>query len=95
MLIMTLTYAALVCQFLMEAALLLRARLGLWVHYGLLFFVLIIYSTRNENVFLSMNCILGYALTDAQTKSVRKFYVLWIFYLLVMELMGVRPGLLI
>jgi len=94
-LIMALTYTSLATQFLMEAALLLRARLGVWVHYALLFFVLIIYTTRNENVFLSMNCILGYAMTDAQSKSVRKFYVIWIFYLLTMELMGVRPGFLI
>lgn len=94
-LIMGLTYTALVSQFLMEAALLARSRMGIWVHYALLLFVLIIYSTRNENVFLSMNCILGYALTDAQTKSARKFYVIWIFYLLAMEMMGVRPGLLI
>lgn len=94
-LIMVLTYTSLAAQLLMEAALLLRARLGVWVHYALLLFVLIIYSTRNENVFLSMNCILGYAMTDAQSKSVRKFYVIWIFYLLAMELMGVRPGFLI
>ncbi len=94
-LIMVLTYTSLATQFLMEVALLLRARMGKWVHYALLLFVLIIYSTRNENVFLSMNCILGYALTDEQTKSVRKFYVIWIFYLLAMELMGVRPGFLI
>ncbi len=94
-LIMGLTYTSLVSQFLMEAALLLRARLGIWVHYALLLFVVIIYSTRNENVFLSMNCILGYALTDDKTKSVRKFYVIWVFYLLVMELMVVRPGFLV
>lgn len=94
-LVLALTYTSLATQFLMEAALLLRARLGVWVHYALLFFVLIIYATRNENVFLSMNCILGYAMTDAQSKSVRKFYVIWIFYLLTMELMGVRPGFLI
>jgi hypothetical protein len=94
-LIMGLTYTSLISQFLMEAALIARSRLGIWVHYGLLLFVVIIYSTRNENVFLSMNCILGYALTDEQTKSARKFYVLWIFYLLAMELMGVRPGFLI
>jgi hypothetical protein len=93
--IMVLTYTSLAAQFLMEAALLLRTRLGKWVHYALLLFVLIIYATRNENVFLSMNCILGYAMTDEQTKSVRVFYVIWIFYLLAMELMGVRPGFLI
>jgi hypothetical protein len=94
-LIMGLTYTSLISQFLMEAALIARSRLGIWVHYALLLFVVIIYSTRNENVFLSMNCILGYALTDEQTKSARKFYVIWVFYLLAMELMGVRPGFLI
>jgi len=94
-LIMALTYISLASQFLIEVALLLRSRLGAFVHYALLLFVLIIYSTRNENVFLSMNCILGYSMTDDKTKSVRIFYVLWIFYLLGMEMMGVRPGLLI
>jgi hypothetical protein len=78
-LIMVLTYVSLASQFLMEAALLMRARLGIFVHYALLLFVLIIYSTRNENVFLSMNCILGYAMTDDETKSVRILYVRGVF----------------
>ncbi len=95
LLIMTLTYVSLVSQFLMEVLLLMRAKLGIWVHYALLLFVVIIYSTRNENVFLSMNCILGYAMTDEQTKSARLLYVLWVFYLLAMEMMGVRPGFLV
>ena len=94
-LIMALTYISLASQFLIEVALLMRSRLGVFLHYVLLLFVLIIYSTRDENIFLSMNCILGYAMTDAQTKSVRIFYVILIFYLLVMQMMGVRPGFLI
>jgi hypothetical protein len=94
-LIMVLTYISLASQFLMEVALLMRARLGIFVHYALLLFVVIIYSTRNENVFLSMNCILGYAMTDDETKSARILYVIWIFYLLAMELMGIRPGLIV
>lgn len=95
LLIMALTYVSLATQAVMELCLFLRARLGVWTHYMLLLFVVIIYTTRNENIFLSMNCILGYAMTNEQTKSARPLYVIWIFYLLVMELAGVRPGILV
>lgn len=88
-----LTYAALLSQIAIEACVLLRARLGMWTHYAVMLFVLIIYSTRNENVFLSMNLILGYAMTDDDTKKARLWYVIGIAYLLVMEMMGLRPGI--
>ncbi|PLS22279.1 hypothetical protein [Neptunicoccus cionae] len=88
-----LTYAALFSQIAIEACVLLRARLGMWTHYAVMLFVLIIYSTRNENVFLSMNLILGYAMTDEHTKKARLWYVMGIAYLLVMEMMGLRPGI--
>lgn len=88
-----LTYAALGSQALLEVCILLRARLRNWAHYAVMLFVLIIYSTRNENVFLSMNLILGYAMTDDDSKSVRLWYVLGIAYLLIMEMMGLRPGI--
>lgn len=93
LLAIVLTYAALFSQVAIEACVLLRARLGIWTHYAVLLFVLIIYSTRNENVFLSMNLILGYAMTDAQTKKARLWYVIGIAYLLIMEMMGLRPGI--
>lgn len=89
-----LTWAALASQVMIEACVLLRARLGIWAHYAVLLFVLIIYSTRNENVFLSMNLILGYAITNEQTKSVRLWYVIGIAYLMIMEAMGLRPGII-
>lgn len=88
--IMLLTYASLIMQAGMELALLLRARLGIYVHYILLAFVFAIYSTRNENTFLSMNCILGYMMTTEETKSVRILYVIWVIFLLTMSLVGQR-----
>lgn len=91
---LVLTYAALVSQAALELCILLRGRLGNWAHYAVMAFVLIIYSTRNENVFLSMNLILGFAMTDEATKSVRLWYVLGIAYLLIMEMMGLRPGII-
>lgn len=89
-----LTWAALASQVMIEACVLLRNKLGVWAHYAILLFVLIIYSTRNENVFLSMNLILGYAITDDTTKSVRLWYVIGIAYLMIMEAMGLRPGII-
>lgn len=89
-----LTWAALASQVMIEACVLLRNKLGVWAHYAIMVFVLIIYSTRNENVFLSMNLILGYAITDEQTKSVRLWYVIGIAYLMIMEAMGLRPGII-
>ena len=92
---MVLTYTALLSQAALEAIVLLRKRFGIWTHYAVLLFVLIIYSTRNENVFLPMNLILGFAMTDEETKPARLWYVLGIIYLLGMEVMGLRPGIII
>jgi hypothetical protein len=89
-----LTWAALASQVMIEACVLLRNKLGVWAHYAIMLFVLIIYSTRNENVFLSMNLILGYAITNEQTKSVRVWYVIGVAYLMIMEAMGLRPGII-
>lgn len=89
-----LTWAALASQVMIEVCVLARKKLGVWAHYAILLFVLIIYSTRNENVFLSMNLILGYAITDENTKSVRLWYVIGIAYLMIMEAMGLRPGII-
>lgn len=89
-----LTWAALASQVMIEVCVLIRSRLGVWAHYAIMLFVLIIYSTRNENVFLSMNLILGYAITDETTKSARLWYVIGIAYLMIMEAMGLRPGII-
>ncbi|WGI20944.1 hypothetical protein [Amylibacter sp. IMCC11727] len=89
-----LTWLALASQVMIEACVLARKKLGVWAHYAIMLFVLIIYSTRNENVFLSMNLILGYAITDENTKSVRLWYVIGIAYLMIMEAMGLRPGII-
>lgn len=94
LLAIVLTYAALASQTLIELFILFRNRFGIWTHYAVLLFVLIIYSTRNENIFLSMNLILGYAITDEHTKQARLWYVLGIAYLLSMEMMGLRPGII-
>lgn len=91
---LALTWAALLSQATIELFILLRNRFGLWTHWVILGFVLVIYSTRNENIFLSMNLILGYAMTTRDTRAARPWYVLGIAYLLIMEAMGVRPGLL-
>lgn len=94
LLAVVLTYAALASQTLIELFILFRKRFGIWTHYAVLLFVLIIYSTRNENVFLSMNLILGFAITDEHTKRARLWYVIGIAYLLIMEMMGLRPGII-
>ena len=89
-----LTYTALASQALMEVFILARRRFGIWTHYAVILFVLIVYATRNENVFLSMNLILGYAMTDEATKSARIWYVIGVFYLLTMQMTGLRPGII-
>jgi hypothetical protein len=89
-----LTWMALVSQVLIEACVLLRNKIGVWAHFAIILFVLIIYSTRNENVFLAMNLIFGYAITNETTKSARLWYVIGIAYLMIMEAMGLRPGII-
>lgn len=88
-----LTYVSLATQLGVELALIFRQRLGLWMHYILMLFVVIVYSTRDENTFLSMNCILGYSLTTEETKSARIGYVLLTFFLVTSRLLGTRPDL--
>ena len=58
-------------------------------------FVLVIYASRNENVFLSLNCLMGYGITNDETKAARKWYVALAVYLLSMELFAVRPIVLL
>lgn len=89
-----LTWAALAAQFGLEALLLLRRRIGVWLHVGLLGFVAVIYATRPENVFLSVNCFLGFCMTDAQSRGIRVWYVLAVIYLLSTEITGYRPWIL-
>lgn len=91
---LVLTWAALLSQATVELFILLRNRFGLWTHWVIMGFVLVIYATRNENVFLSMNLILGYAMTTDETKAARAWYVFGIAYLMIMEAMGIRPGII-
>ena len=88
-----LTYSSIFWQAVLEGVLIFKARLGLWTHGTVILFVLIIYATVDENEFLSMNCLLGYAMTDESTKRARFWYVLLIFFLLTFKLMGIRPNL--
>lgn len=90
-----LTYTSLLMQFLLELALVFRKRLGVWTHYFILLFVVVIYSTVSENIFLTANCVLGYAMTDEHTKSVRKWYVLFVIFLISMALIGLRIPLFV
>jgi hypothetical protein len=57
-------------------------------------FVALVYLTRNENEFLSINCLLGYSMTDEQTKAIRPWYVLAVIYLLSAALMDLRPSVI-
>lgn len=85
------TIWSLVAQAVLEVMILFRARVGMLLHLAILGFVLVVYSTRNENVFLSINCLLGYAMTDETTAAARPWYVLAVIYLLAASLIGLRP----
>jgi hypothetical protein len=85
------TVGSLVAQAALEAMILFRARMGMLLHLAILAFVVLVYSTRNENEFLSINCLLGYAMTDDKTAAARPWYVLAVIYLLATALIGVRP----
>jgi hypothetical protein len=50
-----------------------------------------VYTTRNENEFLSINCLLGFAMTDDRTAAARPWYVVTVVYLLAADLIGLRP----
>ncbi len=85
------TIGSLIAQVVLEILILFRARAGMVLHVGILGFVALVYSTRNENEFLSVNCLLGYAMTDEKTAAVRPWYVLAVVYLLAAALIGLRP----
>ena len=40
-----------------------------------------------------MNLFFGYAMTDESTKRARFWYVIFIFFLLTIKLVGLRPNL--
>lgn len=85
------TWSSLVAQAVLEGLILFRVRAGMILHVAVIGFVLMVYSTRNENVFLSVNCLLGYAMTDEATRAARPWYVVLVLYLLTASLLGLRP----
>lgn len=88
------TIGSLVAQAVIEILILFRARAGLLLHVAILGFVALVYTTRNENEFLSINCLLGYAMTTDQTRAARPWYVVAVIYLLGSTLIGLRPWLI-
>ncbi|MEL6217073.1 MAG: hypothetical protein AAFR79_01205 [Pseudomonadota bacterium] len=88
---MVMTYTSLAMQALVELAILMRQRIGIYLHYIIFVFVLMVYSLRHENVFLSLNCIMGYALTDERSARMRVPYVILIGWLLVSYIFSIRP----
>jgi hypothetical protein len=89
-----LTLGSLVAQGVLEVMILLRSRVGLLLHVAILGFVAAVYGTRGENLFLSINCLLGYCMTDERSVSARPFYVLAVIYLLATGLIGLRPWII-
>jgi hypothetical protein len=85
------TMTSLVAQAVLEVMILFRARLGMVLHLAILGFVALVYATRNENLFLSVNCWLGYAMTDEKSAAIRPWYVVAIIYLLTTTHVGLRP----
>lgn len=88
------TWASLAAQAVLEAMILWRARVGIWLHVAVIGFVMLVYATRPENVFLSINGLLGYAMTDDTTARARVWYVVLVGWLLITQLVGVRPWLI-
>ncbi len=88
------TWTSLAAQAVLEVLILLRARVGIWLHVAVIGFVLLVYATRPENVFLSVNGLLGYAMTDESTRRARLWYVVLVGYLLITQWVGVRPWLI-
>jgi hypothetical protein len=88
------TVGSLIAQGVLEVLILLRSRVGLLLHVAILGFVVVVYSTRNENVFLTINCLLGYSMTDEKTVAARPVYVLLVVYLLAAEMIGLRPWII-
>lgn len=85
------TLASVFMQGLLEYLLIFERRYHIWLHRLIFVFVLAVYSLRDENVFLSLNCVMGYALTDERSAGMRIPYVLLIAYLLITSLLGYRP----
>jgi hypothetical protein len=85
------TVSSLIAQGVLEALILFRARVGMLLHVAILGFVALVYTTRNENEFLSINCLLGFAMTDERTVAARPWYVVAVIYLLAADLIGLRP----
>lgn len=92
--IWTLTIAGLLLQFAIELSIFFHQRLGIWFHRLIFVFTLLVYTMRPENVFLSLNLLMGFALTDERSAAMRLPYVLTITYFLVAAAAGFRPGLI-
>lgn len=88
------TWISILVQGGLEVALAFRKRCGIWLHRYIFVFSLAVYTLRPENVFLSLNLMMGYALTDPASRSMRPAYVIAILYLLGAQLVGFRPLLL-
>jgi hypothetical protein len=88
------TMASLAAQAVLEVLILFRERVGMLLHLMILGFVALVYLTRNENEFLSINCLLGYSMTDERTKAIRPWYVLAAIYLLSAALIDLRPSVI-
>lgn len=85
------TWSSLAAQAVLEVLIIWRARAGIWLHVAVIGFVLLVYATRPENVFLSVNGLLGYAMTDEMTARARVWYVVLVGGLLIAQVVGVRP----
>ena len=88
------TWGSILAQAALEGLILMRHRAGIVLHLALLGFVVLVYTTRNENIFLSINCLLGYAMTDERTRAARPWYVVATLYLLSAEMIGLRPWII-
>ncbi|MEM9061712.1 MAG: hypothetical protein AAGD13_14725 [Pseudomonadota bacterium] len=89
--IYAMTMVSVVVQGLLEAALIWRRSFGIWLHRLIFGFSVMVYSLTAENVFLSMNLMMGYALTDEHSRSMRLPYVIFIAYLLISRVLLYRP----
>jgi hypothetical protein len=88
------TVSSLLAQAVLEILIIFRERVGLLLHVGILGFVALVYTTRPENEFLSINCLLGYAMTDERTAAARVWYVVAVAYLLAAAMIGLRPQII-
>ena len=85
------TIGSLIAQAVLEVMILFRAKAGIYLHLATLGFVALVYSTRNENTFLSINLLLGYAMTDERSAWIRPWYVAALVYLITAEVVDYRP----